>query len=192
MSLLRVRSRRSRPGFIEPCQPITAVRPPPGPDWLHEIKHDGFRLVARRDPAGIRLITRGGHDWSDRNPAIVAAVNALKVVSCIIDGEVVVAREDGVSCFHSLRSGDRVKPQAALCAFDLLELDGEDWRRVPIEERKARLLRLISRSSRPGLQYNQHTYGDGEIAFHRICRLGLEGIVSKRRGSAYKSGQCRD
>jgi bifunctional non-homologous end joining protein LigD len=92
------------------------VRPPFGPDWLHEIKHDGYRLVARRDPAGIRLITRGGHDWSDRYPAIVAAVNALKVVSCIIDGEVVVAREDAVSCFHSLRSGDRVKPQAALCA----------------------------------------------------------------------------
>jgi bifunctional non-homologous end joining protein LigD len=105
-------------------------------------------------------------------------VNALKLVSCIIDGEVVVAREDGMSCFHLLRSGDRVKPQAALCAFDLLELDGEDWRQAPIEERKVRLLRLISRASRLGLQYNQHTYGDGEIAFHRICHLGLEGIVS--------------
>jgi bifunctional non-homologous end joining protein LigD len=125
---LRLRTRRARPGFVEPCQPVVAPRPPPGPDWLHEIKHDGYRMIARRDGGGIRLITRNGHEWTDRYPGIVAAVNILKVKSCIIDGEVVVTRADGVSCVNSLRSGSRVKPQAVLCAFDLVELDGQDLR----------------------------------------------------------------
>jgi ATP-dependent DNA ligase len=147
MSSLRLRTRRSRPGFIEPCEPVLAARPPAGPDWLHEIKHDGYRLIARRDGAGVRLITRGGYDWSDRFPGIVAAVGGLKVKSCVLDGEAVVLRDDGTSCFHSLRSGPRVKPNAALCAFDLIELDGEDWRRVPVEKRRERLLRLISRGA---------------------------------------------
>jgi bifunctional non-homologous end joining protein LigD len=192
MSALRLRTRRARPGFIEPCQPVPAVRPPPGPDWLHEIKHDGYRMIARRDAAGIRLITRNGHEWTDRYPGIVAAVNALKVQSCIIDGEVVVARADGVSCFDSLRSGSRIKPQAALCAFDLIELDGADLRRVPIEERKRQLERLLTRLRHSGLQLTDHVFGDGEIIFRKICALGLEGIVSKRKGSSYRSGQSRD
>jgi bifunctional non-homologous end joining protein LigD len=192
MSSLRLRTRRARPGFIEPCQPVPAPRPPSGPDWLHEIKHDGYRMIVRRDGGGIRLITRGGHDWTDRYPGIVAAVNALKVKSCIIDGEVVVARADGVSCFHSLRSGSRVKPQAVLCAFDLVELAGQDLRRVPIEERKRQLERLVARLRHSGLQLTDHVFGDGEIIFRKICALGLKGIVSKRKGSSYRSGQSRD
>jgi bifunctional non-homologous end joining protein LigD len=76
----------SSPGFIEPCLPSAAERPPSGPDWVHEIKHDGYRLMARRDSVGIRLLTRNGHDWADRYPAIVEAVNKLKVRSCLIDG----------------------------------------------------------------------------------------------------------
>jgi bifunctional non-homologous end joining protein LigD len=191
MSLLRLRTRRASAGFIEPCQPVVAIRPPPGDDWLHEIKHDGYRLMARRDGAGIRLITRGGHEWTDRFPSVVAALNMLKVTSCIIDGEVVVAREDGVSCFNSLRSGSRVKLEAKLCAFDLIELDGADLRRVAIEERKRALERLLRRC-RPGLQLIDHVYGDGDVVFRKICALGLEGIVSKRKGSSYRSGQSRD
>jgi bifunctional non-homologous end joining protein LigD len=148
-------------------------------------------MIARRDGAGIRLITRGGHEWTDRYPSIVAAVNVLKVTSCIIDGEVVVARADGVSCFHSLRSGSRVMAAAKLCAFGLIELDGQDLRRVPIEDRKRALERLLRRCH-PGLQLIDHVYGDGESVFAKICALGLEGIVSKRRGSSYQSGQCRD
>jgi bifunctional non-homologous end joining protein LigD len=190
MYSLRLRTRRARPGSIEPCQPTSAPRPPSGPDWLHEIKHDGYRMIARRDGGGIRLITRNGHEWTDRYPSIVAAVNALKVKSCIIDGEV-VARADGVSCFNSLRSGSRVKPQAALCAFDLIELDGADLRRVPIEERKRQLDRLLHRC-KPGLQLTDHVFGDGARVFRQICALGLEGIVSKRKGSSYRSGQSRD
>src|SRR3954471_296276 len=140
-SMLRSRTRRSVPGFIEPCQP-SPPRPPEGPEWLHEIKHDGFRIMARRDGAGIRLITRGGHDWSSRFSAVVEAVNRLRARSFLIDGEVVVCRPDGVSCFNLLRSRQH-DSDAFLYAFDLLELNGKDVRRVPIEGRKLMLSDLI-------------------------------------------------
>src|ERR1700751_727073 len=89
--------------FIEPCPLSPADRPPAGPDWIHEIKHDGFRLMARRDPVGIRLITRRGNDWSARYPLVVEAVNHLKVPSCLIDGEVICCDEKGVAAFQLLR-----------------------------------------------------------------------------------------
>jgi ATP-dependent DNA ligase len=108
---------------IEPCLPSPAERPPTGPDWVHEIKHDGYRLMARRDPIGIRLLTRNGHDWSPRYPLIVEAVNRLKVRSCLIDGEAVVCDDKGLAVFERLRKVRR-SPQVFLCAFDLLELDG--------------------------------------------------------------------
>jgi ATP-dependent DNA ligase len=104
---------------------LACRRLPTGSNWIHEIKHDGFRLMARRDPVGIRLITRGGHDWSARYPLVVEAVNHLKVRSCLIDGEVVCCDEKGVAAFQLLRHR-RNEPQACLYAFDLLELDGTD------------------------------------------------------------------
>jgi bifunctional non-homologous end joining protein LigD len=115
--LYRVRSN----GFIEPCLPSTADKPPCGPDWVHEIKHDGYRLMARHDPVGVRLLTRNGHDWSARFPLIVEAVNALKVRSCLIDGEAVVCDDNGVAIFERLRQ-KRQGRYVFLCAFDLLEL----------------------------------------------------------------------
>jgi ATP-dependent DNA ligase len=98
-----------------------ADRLPSGGDWVHEIKHDGYRLMARRDPIGIRLITRNGHDWSPRYPLIVEAVNRLKVRSCLIDGEAVVCDDNGLAVFERLRKVRR-SPQLFLCAFDLLNL----------------------------------------------------------------------
>jgi bifunctional non-homologous end joining protein LigD len=95
---------RTRPsGFIEPCLPSPAGHPPSGPDWVHEIKHDGYRLMARRDPIGIRLLTRNGHDWAPRYPLILEAVNMLKVRSCLIDGEGVACDENGLAVFERLR-----------------------------------------------------------------------------------------
>jgi ATP-dependent DNA ligase len=120
--------------FIQPCLPSPADRRPSGSNWIHEIKHDGYRLMARRDSVGIRLLTRRGHDWSGRFPLVVEAVNFLKVRSCLIDGEVVCCDERGVSAFHVLRRR-RNEPQAFLYAFDLLELNGADLRREPIEAR---------------------------------------------------------
>ena len=110
------------PRFIEPCLPSPADRPPSGSNWIHEIKHDGYRLMARPDPVGIRLITRRGNDWTIRFPLVVEAVNHLTVRSCLIDGEVVCCDERGVSAFHVLRR--RSEALAFLYACDLLELDG--------------------------------------------------------------------
>jgi bifunctional non-homologous end joining protein LigD len=141
--------------FIEPCLPSPADRPPSGSNWIHEIKHDGYRLMARRDPVGIRLITRRGNDWTTRFPLIVEAVNHLKVRSCLIDGEAVCCDENGLSVFHVLQRR-RNEPQAFLHAFDLLELNGADLRREPIEVRKATLASIL-RTSRPGVRLNEHT-----------------------------------
>ena len=133
--------------FIEPCLPSPADRPPSGSNWIHEIKHDGYRLMARRDSVGIRLITRRGNDWSDRFPLVVEAVNHLKVRSCLIDGEVVCCDERGLARFDVLRRR-RNEVEGFLYAFDLLELDGTDLRREPLEVRKATLASIL-RKSRP-------------------------------------------
>ena len=172
----------SRVAFIEPCLPSPADRPPSGSNWIHEIKHDGYRLMARRDPVGIRLITRRGNDWTSRYPLVVEAVNHLKVRSCVIDGEVVCCDEKGVTSFQLLRHR-RNEPQAFLYAFDLLELNGADLRREPIEVRKATLASIL-RKSRPGVRLNQHLeHPDGLTVFQRRLQDGARGIVSKRLGS---------
>jgi len=183
---------RLRPsGFVEPCLLSPADQPPTGTGWVHEIKHDGYRLMARRGPIGIRLLTRNGHDWSPRYPAIVAAVNALKVRSCLIDGEAVACDKSGLAVFDLLRrkpTGEHV----LMYAFDLLELDRQDLRREPLETRKATLASLL-RDCRPGVRLNGHLeHDDGAIVFHHACALGCEGIVSKRLGSPYRSGRCKD
>jgi bifunctional non-homologous end joining protein LigD len=187
--LLRVRPRPN--GFIEPCLPSPAPKPPAGPGWIHEIKHDGFRLMARRDPAGVRLLTRRGLDWTGRYPSIAAAVGALPCRSCLIDSEVVICGEDGVPVFDRLRYGRHPQSEAVLFAFDLLELGGEDFRRTPLEERKVALAKLLRKSSW-ALQLNEHIAESGEIVFRHACKLGFEGIVSKRLGSPYRSGRSRD
>jgi ATP-dependent DNA ligase len=160
IELLRKRLSADRASFIEPCLPSPADKPPSGSNWIHEIKHDGFRLMARRDPMGIRLITRRGNDWTQRYPLVIEAVNDLKVRSCLIDGEVVCCDERGLATFQLLRHR-RNEPQAFLYAFDLLELNGDDLRREPIEVRKATLASIL-RKSRPGVtqpNVHRHSYG---------------------------------
>jgi bifunctional non-homologous end joining protein LigD len=188
--MLRVPPSPPRSGFIEPCLPSVAERPPTGPDWVHEIKHDGYRMMARRDPIGVRLLTRNGHDWADRYPAIIEAVNRLKARSCLLDGEAVTCDENELAVFKRLRrkpSGEHV----FLYAFDLLELDGQDLRREPLEVRKRTLASLLH-GSLPGLRLNEHLAHDGESVFRHACKMGLEGIVSKRLGSRYRSGRSAD
>jgi bifunctional non-homologous end joining protein LigD len=194
--------------FIEPCLPTVAVTPPRGAGWIHEIKHDGFRLQARRDANGVHLITRNGFDWTERYPSIARAMKVLPCKSCIIDGEVVVVDEQGIATFDRLRYGPREKSEAMLYAFDLLELDGEDLRRRPIEARKLKLEEVLSfRPSTTGskrtsqidrlvvnaIRLVEHLeLDDAEVLFQHACALGCEGIVSKRRGSRYRSGRSRD
>jgi bifunctional non-homologous end joining protein LigD len=143
---LSSRIRRFIPaGFIEPCLPSAADKPPSGSVWIHEIKHDGYRLMARRDPVGIRVLTRRGNDWSNRFPLVVEAVNHLKVRSAF-DGEVVCCDERGLAAFHVLRRRQN-EPEAFLYAFDLLELNGTDMRREPIEVRKATLASILRKAA---------------------------------------------
>jgi bifunctional non-homologous end joining protein LigD len=179
------------PDFCEPCLPSPAEKPPAGAGWLHEIKHDGFRMLARRDAAGVRLLTRRGIDWTTRYPSIAAAVATLPCRSCLIDGEVVICGEDGIPVFDRLRYGRQPQSEAVLFAFDLLELGGKDLRRTPLEERKAALAKLVRKASW-ALQLNEHIAERGDIVFRYACQLGFEGIVSKRLGSPYVSGRSRD
>ena len=172
---MRKRLAADRARFIEPCLPSSADKPPSGSNWIHEIKHDGFRLMARRDPVGIRLITRRGNDWTTRYPLVAEAVNHLKVRSCLIDGEVVCCDERGLATFQLLRHR-RNEPQAFLYAFDLLELNGDDLRREPIEVRKATLASIL-RQSRHGVRLNEHMEHDcGQRSSSTPARWGWRGL----------------
>jgi bifunctional non-homologous end joining protein LigD len=174
-------------GLIEPCLPTRAGTPPSGPGWLHEIKHDGFRMMVLREPGRVRVYTRHGNDWSTRYPLIINAMWSLKCRSCLIDGEVVVTDHRGLSDFEMLRSR-RHNHRAFLYAFDLVELDGRDLRGDPIEARKDALFDLLE-GARLGLQLVEHIEEDGAAVFRHACLLGLEGIVSKRKGSKYQCGR---
>ena len=179
-------------GFVEPCLPSKAEQPPSGPLWVHEIKHDGYRLMVRRDGSRIvRCFTRNGNDWTDRFPAIVETATQLRATSFLIDGEAVIIGDDGTPDFRALRSQHR-DHEAVLVAFDLLERDGEDLRDLPLIERKRRLGRLIGKmKNRRAIQYGEHLKGNGASVLDYACRLGLEGIVSKRVDAPYRSGPSK-
>jgi bifunctional non-homologous end joining protein LigD len=175
-------------GFIPPCLPMMAPRPPSGPLWFHEIKHDGFRIVARKDGRGVTLYDRLGNDLTQRFPLILEAMAWLP--SCTIDGEAVSCDDSGVPSFDLLRNR-QPNDQAFLCAFDLIELAGDDRRRDPLEQRKFDLSRLLA-DAPSGLVLNNWFEGDnidGTTLFDQACSLGLEGIVSKRKDSRYISGR---
>jgi bifunctional non-homologous end joining protein LigD len=174
-------------GIIQPCLPSPSKVPPSGPGWLHEIKHDGFRILARKGPVGVQLITRNGNDFTHRFPFIEMAIKSLPVRSCLIDGEAIVCDKNGLAVFELIR-GHRSVASAVHCAFDLLELDGEDLRRRPIEKRKDLLAELLN-GSHLSLVLNEHFEENGAIVFREACKLGCEGIVSKRLGSTYRSGR---
>src|SRR6516164_4871200 len=179
---------RTRPGLgiVEPWLPSPAKAPPSGPGWIHEIKHDGFRILARKDATGVWLITRAGNDFSSRFPFIAMAVGKLPVRSCLIDGEAIVCDENGLAVYELICRHDAGE-RAVLSAFDLLELDGKDLRRKPIEKRKELLAELLN-GSQVNIVFNECFGEDGEIVFREACKLGCEGIVSKRLGSIYRRG----
>jgi bifunctional non-homologous end joining protein LigD len=167
-----------RPGMIAPCIPTRASKPPVGLQWIHEIKHDRYRLVARKRDGRARLFTRNGFDWTNRYPLIREAVTGLRTGSATIDGEAVWCDGEGLAIFDKLHSR-AYDGEVSFYAFDLLELDGEDWRPRPLEERKAKLAKLLAKAPN-GIQYSEHLEGDGAAIFALACGLGAEGIVSKR------------
>jgi bifunctional non-homologous end joining protein LigD len=173
------------PGFIVPAQPIRRPGPPCGPSWVHEIKHDGYRLVVLKGGDAVRLFTRNGNDWTDRFPRITKAAMKLRG-SFLIDGEAVVVGPDGLSLFDQLQS-TAGRMRAVLFAFDLIQHDGQDQRGRLLLERKTLLAKLLVRAN-DGILYNDHLSESGDIVFAHACKLGAEGIVSKRIDSSYRSG----
>jgi bifunctional non-homologous end joining protein LigD len=167
---------------------------PEGERWLHEIKWDGYRLAVRIDSGRVRLLTRGGLDWTERFPSIMEAAKALDVRTAYLDGEAVV-EERGIPDFGALQAALAAGPahRALLFAFDLLHLDGRDLRREPLMERKALLERLLEgKGSRFCIRFSEHLLRDGPALYRQAQALGLEGIVSKRRDCPYRSGRPGD
>jgi bifunctional non-homologous end joining protein LigD len=162
------------------------MKAPSGPEWIHEIKHDGYRLIGVRRGNRVRLFTRRGYDWTNRFPKISEALMSLKAESVTIDGEAVICGPDGISDFDKLHNERRLD-QAFLYAFDLLELNGVDLRPAPLEKRKEALAKVLRRGD--GVRLVEHMAGNGELIFKHACRIGLEGIVSKRRDLPYRSGR---
>jgi bifunctional non-homologous end joining protein LigD len=183
-------------GFIPPQLATLVDAPPLGDEWLHEVKFDGYRMECIKDDGRVRLLSRRGNDWTARFPAIVAAARRLKPRQVILDGEAVALLEDGRSSFRTLQQVLHADPpgDTVYFAFDLLRLEGEDLRGLALEERKARLARLLGPSRRRGtgaLRYSEHTTGKVEAALARACRKGLEGLIVKRRDLPYESGRSR-
>ena len=183
------------PGFIEPCLALLEDKPPESSKWLHEIKFDGYRLIVLIEGGSVRLMTRRGLDWTKRFPSVAKAFAALPVKSAIVDGEAVVEDESGVTSFSALQealSDSGSAGKAIFYAFDLLYLDGDDARPAALYERKDALRRLLGSNENPTLRYSEHIASDGNAMFEHACRLGLEGIVSKKRDAPYHSGRHGD
>jgi bifunctional non-homologous end joining protein LigD len=184
------RFRRPPPaGFIVPCRPTLVANPPAGPGWLHEVKHDGFRTLARKHGDRVEIWSRYGTDFTARFSKIAEAVRGLPAESALIDGEAVAFLPGGHSDFAALRTKSG-GARASFVAFDLLSLEGDDLRERPLEERRDALSQLVARVG--SIQFSAAVAAEGAIVFAHACQLGIEGIVSKRAGSRYKSGPSRN
>jgi bifunctional non-homologous end joining protein LigD len=177
-------------------QLATLVKEPPsGNEWLHEIKYDGYRIGARLRSGRIALYSRNGNEWTAAFPEIVAALRKLAVSDALLDGEVAMVLPDGRTRFQALQnafSGEAPRGALKYFVFDLLRLGREPIASLPLEERKARLQKLVGRRKASRLQFSEHVVGSGEAFFARACRVGLEGIISKRKDQPYRPGRNTD
>lgn len=171
--------------------PSLAIEPPEGTGWIHEIKHDGYRTQLVIENQQVRAFSRNGHDWTDRYPAAVMAVCDLPCENAIIDGEMIVQDQEGRSDFDAFCSAlARRSDDIVFMAFDLLHLDGRDIRSEPLEDRRARLLDLIGcHDPHCRIQFSEGVEGSGADFFRAVDAMELEGMVSKRKGSRYRSGR---
>ena len=178
------------PSTFEFCLPTRATVVPSGPDWLHEIKYDGYRLRVDRYGDRVRLLTRGGYDWTKRYPWIVESALKNRIKQFVLDGEAVVLGVDGISDFNALHCG-RHYEEVQLCAFDVLAMDGDDLRRLPLSMRKTNLARLL-RGGPEGIFLSPFEQGEiGSDLFAAACQMGLEGLVSKRRDRPQSGRQVK-
>ena len=182
------------PDFVEPQLATLVDTAPEGAGWVHEIKYDGYRLLARKDGERVRLLTRSGKDWTARFPGIARAVAALPAERLLIDGEAVVFDEGGVSRFQLLQNALDAEHAgtAGYVVFDCLHHDGRDLRPAPLLERKAALERLVGRAKGGLVRYSAHVVSRGRAFHAAACAKGLEGIVSKRAQARYVSARTRD
>jgi bifunctional non-homologous end joining protein LigD len=173
---------------FRPAIPTRGTKVPASPDWIHEIKYDGFRLIVHRDGDRVRLLTRNGHNWADRYPWIVESALKNRNRQFVIDGEAVVLGVDGLADFGALHSR-KCDDQVQLYAFDVLAAAGDNLRKLPLSVRKTSLGRLLA--GRPDGIFAAH-FEQGEIGpdlFWAACRMGPEGLVSKRRDRPYRAGR---
>ena len=167
--------------------------PPEGDEWLHEMKYDGYRIGCRIDGGRVALISRNGKDWTEAFPEIRDAARQLGVRRALIDGEIAIVLPDGRTSFQHLQNVFSGGSRTGLVyfVFDLLHVEGETITRRPLEERKRELLRLAGKpGARSRIRYSEHVAGQGARLFAEACRLRLEGIISKRRDSEYKTGRA--
>ena len=181
------------PSFIEPQLASLAGKPPTGDSWVHEIKFDGYRLLARIDGGRVRLKTRSGLDWTSKFPSVQKALERLPVVAAFLDGEVVVETERGTPDFGALQQDLSEGRSDRFCyyLFDLLHLDGTDLTRASLIDRKSALARLLAGHGDGVLKLSEHFAERGDIVFKHASRLGLEGIVSKLTSAPYRSGRSK-
>lgn len=180
---------RHAPAFVRPQLATLESVPPSGEQWLHELKFDGYRALLAVGGGDYRVYTRSGLDWSAKFPSLRDAASALDADEALIDGELVVLDAGGISRFGLLQKAIRGQSEdIVMMAFDVLQVDGEDLRGQSLSERKRRLRSLL-RNAEPALRYADHQRGDGVAVRREACRLGLEGIVSKRADLPYRSGR---
>jgi bifunctional non-homologous end joining protein LigD len=183
------------PAFVAPSLATLADKAPESGNWIHEIKFDGYRLQARLDNGKVKLLTRRGLDWTNKFPTIAEAVVKLPANTALIDGELVVEGDDGVSSFSLLQQDlkDNRRDRMVFYAFDLMHLDGEDLRPMPLEARKEALARLLAKAAkREPLCLSESLNEAGPLLLKHACKMGLEGIVSKLSNAAYHSGRGHD
>jgi bifunctional non-homologous end joining protein LigD len=184
-------SRASLPpaAFIEPMKARLVSQPPTEGDWIYEIKFDGYRAMAIKDGRAVRLFSRNEKDFGQKFPEILDAIASVQAKEAIIDGEIVALDAKGVSSFQLLQTidiGDR--PPVYYYAFDLLRLNGEDLRNLPLVERKARLQQILKRAPE-GVRYSAPLGNDAEKLLKQVKKLGLEGLIGKQTSSLYEPGK---
>ena len=188
---VRGAKKRLLPVFLEPSLASVCARPPSGPKWVHEIKHDGYRIQARIDAGKIKLLTRTGLDWTERFKSIADALLALRLSSALIDGEIVVEDDGGKSSLGNLQAAlsEGRQDRMRYYAFDLLYCEGFDLREATLLDRKA-LLEQVLAGAPASIRFSEHlAEHDGPTILQHTCRLGLEGIVSKRGDLPYRGGR---
>lgn len=191
------KSRAKLPSQVSPELATLVDVAPDGDDWIHEIKLDGYRVLARLDHGEVALLTRNGKDWTERMPTLRAALEKLDVEQAILDGELVALDASGVSRFQALQASLNAESDASLVyyAFDLLHLDGEDTTGRPLLERKSLLRELLADSEKAlngSVRFSAHVVGSGSAFYANACKLGLEGTIAKRGASTYRGGRGRD